>query len=41
MGDAMTFGVLAGLEVVRVLNEQQMRLDHPLEVIVFTDEEAA
>lgn len=33
------FGVLAGLEVVRVLNERQMQLDHPFEVIVFTDEE--
>jgi N-carbamoyl-L-amino-acid hydrolase len=33
------FGVLAGLEVVRVLNDQQLRLAHPLEVIVFTDEE--
>jgi N-carbamoyl-L-amino-acid hydrolase len=32
-------GVLAGIEVVRVLNEQQMRLIHPIEVIVFTDEE--
>ena len=35
------FGVLAGLEVVRVLNEQQMQLMHPLEVIVFTDEEGS
>lgn len=35
------FGVLAGLEVVRVLNEQQIQLDHPLEVIVFTDEEGS
>lgn len=35
------FGVLAGLEVVRVLHEQQMQLDHPLEVIVFTDEEGS
>jgi N-carbamoyl-L-amino-acid hydrolase len=32
-------GVLAGIEVVRVLNENQIRLNHPLEVIVFTDEE--
>jgi beta-ureidopropionase / N-carbamoyl-L-amino-acid hydrolase len=32
-------GVLAGIEVVRVLNENQMRLAHPIEVIVFTDEE--
>lgn len=35
------FGVLAGLEVVRVLNEQQIQLDHSLEVIVFTDEESS
>jgi beta-ureidopropionase / N-carbamoyl-L-amino-acid hydrolase len=35
------FGVLAGLEVVRVLNERQLQLDHPLEVIVFTDEEGS
>ncbi len=35
------FGVLAGLEAVRVLNEQQIQLDHPLEVIVFTDEEGS
>lgn len=33
------YGVLAGLEVVRVLQEHQMYLAHPLEVIVFTDEE--
>ncbi|MBM0744039.1 Zn-dependent hydrolase [Phormidium sp. CLA17] len=32
-------GVLAGLEVVRTLNENKIRLNHPLEVIVFTDEE--
>lgn len=32
-------GVLAGIEVVRVLNAQKHRLQHPLEVIVFTDEE--
>lgn len=32
-------GVLAGIEVVRVLQENKMRLNHPLEVIVFTDEE--
>lgn len=32
-------GVLAGIEVVRVLHEQNTRLNHPLEVIVFTDEE--
>jgi N-carbamoyl-L-amino-acid hydrolase len=33
------YGVLAGLEVVRVLAEKQLRLIHPVEVIVFTDEE--
>ncbi len=33
-------GVLAGIEVVHTLHENQMRLDHPLEVIVFTDEES-
>jgi beta-ureidopropionase / N-carbamoyl-L-amino-acid hydrolase len=33
------FGVLAGLEVVRVLHERQILLNRPLEVIVFTDEE--
>ena len=38
---AGAFGVLAGLEVVRVLNERQIQLEHPLEVIVFTDEEGS
>lgn len=32
-------GVLAGIEVVRVLRENNLRLNHPLEVIVFSDEE--
>ena len=32
-------GVLAGIEVARVLNDNHLRLDHPIEVIVFTDEE--
>ncbi len=32
-------GVLAGIEMVRVLHENDIRLDHPIEVIVFTDEE--
>jgi len=32
-------GVLAGLEVVATLRESGQRLHHPLEVIVFTDEE--
>lgn len=35
-----TLGVLAGLEVVRSLRQNNLRLDHPLEVIVFTDEES-
>lgn len=34
-------GVLAGIEIVRVLNEQRLRLNHPIEVIVFTDEESS
>lgn len=34
-----TLGVLAGIEVVRVLQEKRIQLAHPLEVIVFTDEE--
>jgi N-carbamoyl-L-amino-acid hydrolase len=32
-------GVLAGIEIVRVLQENAIRLVHPVEVIVFTDEE--
>jgi N-carbamoyl-L-amino-acid hydrolase len=32
-------GVVAGIEAVRVLNENNIRLNHPIEVIVFTDEE--
>jgi N-carbamoyl-L-amino-acid hydrolase len=32
-------GVLAGIEIVRALNERSIRLNHPIEVIVFTDEE--
>ncbi len=35
------FGVLAGLEVVRVLQAEQIQLAHPVEVIVFTDEEGS
>lgn len=35
-----TLGVLAGLEVVRTLHKNNLRLNHPLEVIVFTDEES-
>lgn len=34
-------GVLAGIEVVRVLRENNLRLAHPLEVIVFSDEESS
>ena len=32
-------GVLAGIEVARVLHQSQTRLRHPFEVIVFSDEE--
>ncbi|MFB2917484.1 MULTISPECIES: Zn-dependent hydrolase [Aerosakkonema] len=35
-----TLGVLAGIEVVRVFKENNIKLIHPLEVIVFTDEES-
>jgi beta-ureidopropionase / N-carbamoyl-L-amino-acid hydrolase len=34
-------GVLAGIEIVRVLQENHQRLRHPIEVIVFTDEESS
>ncbi|MEM8502329.1 MAG: Zn-dependent hydrolase [Cyanobacteria bacterium P01_D01_bin.1] len=34
-----TYGVLAGLEVVRTLRDRKQRLDHPLDIIVFADEE--
>ncbi len=33
-------GVLAGIEAVHTLHENTMRLHHPIEVIVFTDEES-
>jgi N-carbamoyl-L-amino-acid hydrolase len=33
-------GVLAGIEVVRSLRANNLRLNHPIEVIVFTDEES-
>lgn len=36
-----TLGVLAGIEVVRVLRENNIHLNHPIEVIVFTDEESS
>ena len=35
------YGVLAGLEAVKVLKENQIKLDRPIEVIVFTDEEGS
>lgn len=35
------FGVLAGIEVVRSLHDQGHRLHHPIEVMVFTDEEGS
>ena len=34
-------GVVTGLEVVRVLNENKIRLEHPVEVIAFNDEEGS
>lgn len=34
-------GVLAGIEAVQSLHEQGLRLDHPLDVIVFSDEESS
>lgn len=34
-------GVLAGIEAVRVLQENHLRLNHAVEVIVFTDEESS
>jgi len=34
-----TYGVLAGIETVKTLSEQGLCLDHPIEVIVFADEE--
>ena len=35
-----TVGVLGGIEVARTLREQQVVLDHPLEVIAFIEEES-
>jgi len=34
-------GVLAGIEVVKTLHDNQIHLNHPVEVIVFTDEESS
>ncbi|MFP7493002.1 M20 family metallo-hydrolase [Terribacillus saccharophilus] len=36
-----TLGVIAGLEVVRSLNDQEIETDHPIEVIAFACEESA
>ncbi|MGB5959793.1 MAG: Zn-dependent hydrolase [Coleofasciculaceae cyanobacterium] len=33
-------GVLAGIEVVRTLRENNLQLNHPIQVIVFSDEES-
>ncbi|MEO0852719.1 MAG: Zn-dependent hydrolase, partial [Cyanobacteria bacterium J06648_11] len=35
-----TYGVLAGIEIVRSLHERSLRLRHPFEVIAFSDEES-
>ncbi|MEH6606857.1 MAG: hydantoinase/carbamoylase family amidase, partial [Pseudomonadales bacterium] len=35
------YGVLAGLEVIRTLNEHDVVTDHPLEIVVWTNEEGA
>lgn len=34
-----TYGVLAGIEAVQTLAEKDLHLDHPIEVVVFADEE--
>jgi len=34
-----TYGVLAGIEAVQTLSERDLHLDHPIEVVVFADEE--
>ncbi len=36
-----TIGVIAGLEVIRFLNEKEIITKHPIEVIVFASEESA
>lgn len=36
-----TLGVVAGLEVIRSLNEQKIETKHPIEVIIFACEESA
>ncbi len=35
------YGVLAGLEVIRTLNDNNVETDHPIEVVVWTNEEGA
>ena len=35
------YGVLAGLEVLRTLNDNNIETDHPIEVVVWTNEEGA
>ncbi len=34
-------GVLAGIEAVQIMHEQGIQLDHPVDVIVFSDEESS
>lgn len=36
-----TAGVIAGLEVIRSLNEQEIKTKHPIEIIIFACEESA
>ena len=36
-----TYGVLAGLEVIRALNDHGVETEHPLEVVVWTNEEGS
>ena len=35
------YGVLAGLEVIRTLNDNEIETEHPIEVVVWTNEEGA
>jgi len=35
------YGVLAGLEVIRTLNEQKITTDHPIDVAIWTNEEGS
>src|SRR5699024_8952400 len=36
-----TVGVIAGIEVIRFLNEKNIKTSHPIEIIVFACEESA